>query len=180
MDLLFAFPTTVPLYPFLRNFYWRFINLSYGSPCPRLELSEKCFFDLNNLFHFCPFKQTHLPAFLLALCNTMSVVCVRSLSESFNFVTWILWFFLYYLSFLPFFSLSQNKIGYHYESVLVFRNIRSILEAILQHCSVAWAKEQFFKGISWMKTLSIINAICTTTWLHPSSHSLMKTIIFLI
>lgn len=135
------------LHPFLCTFYLRFINLSYGSSCPGLELSEKHFFDLNNLFHFCPFRHTHLPAFLPALCNTMSLVCVRSLCEPFNFVTWILWPFLNYIFFLPFFSLSQSKIGYHYESVLVFSNIRSVLEAILKHCSMAWAKEQFFKGI---------------------------------
>lgn len=92
------------LHPFLCNFYQRFINLSYGSPCHGLVLSENCFFHLENLFHLSPFRHTHLPVFLLALCNTMSLVCIRNLCEPFNFVTRILWSFLYYLSFLPFFS----------------------------------------------------------------------------
>lgn len=58
--------------------------------------------------------------------------------------------------------MSQNKIGYHYVSVLVFSSIRIVSEATPKDYGMAWAKEQFFKDMLQMKTPSIINAICNT------------------
>jgi len=98
-----------PLYPFFCNFYLRFVNLSYSSAWPRLVLSEKYLFGLNNLLHLCPFKHTHLPASFLVLRNTMSpwllwhtyeaFVNLSTLSSEFYSLPWII--FSSFLFFKP-------------------------------------------------------------------------------
>lgn len=152
------------LHPFFCNFHLRFINLSYSSACPRLVLSEKClawttsytFAHLGTLTFLLPF-----------LC--FAIPCLHDFSGMLKKPSWTFQFCLLNftvfleLSFFFFsFSFIFFKTGYNYVSVLVFSRIRSVSEAIPKHYSMAWAKEQFFKGMLQMKTLSITNAICNT------------------